>query len=61
MDRPSFDQQLFTWDKYHPEGPMSMQFSKVELKVPVGEFVVGTKFPFDFLLGDVSVLVLIDD
>lgn len=57
----SFDAQLFTWEAWAPEGALSMQFSNVELKVPVGDFPAGTKFPFAFLLGEASVLVLVDE
>lgn len=59
--RESFDTQLFTWDNWNQEGPLQMQFSEVVLKVPVGEYAIGTKFPFAYLLGDASLLVLIDD
>jgi hypothetical protein len=61
MDFESFDSQLFTWESWAQEGPLSMQFSNVELKVPVGEFPVGTKFPHALLLGDQSILILIDE
>lgn len=61
MDRTSFDNQLFTWEKYNPDGPNDMQFANVELKVQVGSFPAGTKFPFALLLGSVSLLVLIDE
>lgn len=61
MERDSFDQQLFTWEHWADEGPLSMQYTNVELKVPVGEFSMGTKFPFAFILGDASILVLVDD
>jgi hypothetical protein len=57
----TLDSQLFTWEDWDSEGPMSMQFSNVELKVPVGEFPAGTKFSHAFLLGEASVLVLVDE
>lgn len=57
----SFDKQLFDWEDWASEGPMSMQFSNVTLKVAVGDYAVGTKFPFAFLLGEVSLLVLVDE
>lgn len=61
MDRTSLDNQIFTWGTWDQEGPMSMQFGDVELKVQVGEFPAGTKFPAAFLMGDASLLVLLDD
>ncbi len=57
----SFDSQLFSWESWSPEGPMSMQFSDVTLKVQVGDFAEGTKFPFAFILGEMSLLVLVDE
>lgn len=57
----SFDSQLFTWESWAPEGPMSMQFMNVTLKAQVGDYQVGTKFPFAFILGEMSLLVLVDD
>lgn len=62
MDRSSFDEQMFSWENYavDPNEPMTMQFSNVELKVPVGSFPVGTKFPFAIIAGGLSLLVLID-
>lgn len=61
MDRPSFDNQLFTWEDWGSDGPMDMQFSNVTLNVQVGDFPAGTKFPFALILGSVSLLVLIDE
>lgn len=60
-DRTSLENQIFTWENWSEEGPMSMQFANVELTVPVGDFPAGTKFPFAFILGDDSLLVLVDD
>ena len=60
-ERPSFDTQLFTWDEYHPESPMSMQFTNVALKVPVVDFAVGTKFPAAMIIGEASILILLDE
>jgi hypothetical protein len=57
----TLDNQIFTWEDWDSEGPLSMQFSKVTLKVQVGDYPVGTKFPHAFLLGESSVLVLVDD
>lgn len=58
---PTLDGQLFSWEEWNDEGPLSMQFSGVTLKVQVGDFAVGTKFPFAFILGERSLLVLIDE
>jgi hypothetical protein len=61
MARNSFDEQLFTWENWNNEGPLSMQYSNVELKVAVGSYPAGSKFPFAFILGDMSMLVLVDE
>lgn len=62
MSRSSFDDQLFTWENWADgDEPMSMKFSDITLKVPVGDFPAGTKFPFALLLGGGSLLVLVDD
>jgi hypothetical protein len=58
---PSLDGQLFTWEDWHEEGPLSMQFNEVTLKVAIGEWPAGTKFPAAFILGETSLLVLIDE
>lgn len=55
------EDQLFTWDGWDDNGPMALQFYKVELKVPIGEFPVGTKFPVAFFNGDHSILSLMDE
>jgi len=61
MERESLEQQLFSWKDWFEEGPMAMQFSDVELKVPVGPYSIGTHFPSAFIMGDISVLVSIDE
>jgi hypothetical protein len=62
MDRVSFENQIFTWSEWaQHEGPLSLQFKDVVLTVPVGDFPVGTKFPYAILVGDGSLLVLVDD
>ena len=57
----TLDSQLFTWEGWDSEGPMSMQFTDVTLKVQVGDYQAGTKFPFAFILGEMSLLVLEDE
>jgi hypothetical protein len=61
MDRTPLENQIFSWDNWNETGPMSMQFMNVELKVRIGEFAAGTKFPFAFILGESSLLLLIDE
>ena len=61
LDRSSFDTQLFSWSDWAADGPMTMQFSNVELKVPVGSFAAGTKFPLATIMGEASLLVLTDE
>jgi hypothetical protein len=60
-ERSSFDTQLFSWEEWQADGPMTMQFSNIQLKVPVGEYAVGAKFPFAILMGEASLLVLVDE
>lgn len=60
-EREPLENQIFSWEEWNEEGPMAMQYGDVELKVQVGEFPAGTKFPAAFLLGEQSLLVLIDD
>ena len=63
MERTSFENQMFTWADWamDPNSPMTMQFSDVELKVPVGSYSVGTKFPFAVVVGGMSLLLLVDE
>jgi len=60
-DLPSLDGQLFEWKDWYEEGPLSMQFVDVTLKVQVGDFPAGTRLPAAFIMGEQSLLVLIDD
>jgi hypothetical protein len=55
------EDQLFLWDGWDENGPMALQFYKVELKVQVGEFPVGTKFAVACVDGEKSVLTLIEE
>lgn len=61
MERQSLDNQLFSWQDALDEGPFAMQFIDVELKVAIGPYSIGTQFPFAFIMGDSSLLVLVDD
>ena len=58
---PSLDSQLFTWESWANEGPLRMQFMSVTLTTAIGEYPVGAKFPFAVLLGDASLVVLVDE
>lgn len=59
--REPLENQIFSWEGWDDEGPMAMQFSDVELKVQVGDFPAGTKFPHAFLLGESSILAFYDE
>jgi hypothetical protein len=62
MERTSFDNQIFKWEAWEEmDGELSLQFFDIELNVPVGQFPVGTKFPLALLMGDISILTLVDD
>lgn len=54
----TLESQLFSWDAWAENGPMDFQFYNVVLKVPIGEFSVGTKFDCAFLSGETSTLQL---
>lgn len=57
----ALDEQLFTAGAWRPAGGLSAEFKDVVLKVQVGEFPAGSKFPFAALVGDASILVLVDE
>lgn len=61
MDRNGLEDQLFEWDGWDDNGFMCPQFYKVVLKVPVGSFPVGHKFPVCFLNGDKSTISFMDE
>jgi len=52
--------QLFTWEDWDEMSVMSLQFYRVTLIVPVGEFPIGHKFETAFIDGEKSVLALYD-
>lgn len=53
--------QVFDWDGWDDNGIMCPQFYKVVLRVPVGEFSVGHKFPVAFFNGDNSTITFCDE
>lgn len=55
------ESQLFNWEGWDDNGPMCPQFYQVILKVPVGEFPIGHKFPVAFFNGDKSTISFMDD
>jgi len=57
----TLDNQIFTADAWRPDQGLNAQYKDVTLKIQVGEFPVGSKFPFAILLGDASMLVLVDE
>ena len=61
MDRQSIEQTLFSWHGWEDEGPFNLGFSDVVLKVQIGQFPVGAKFPFAWVMGEQSTLILIDE
>lgn len=40
------EKNIFDWDGWDQHDTMAFSFTDVTLKVPVGEFPAGTKFPF---------------
>lgn len=60
-ERVGLENQLFAWDGWDDNGPMMLQFYKVELIVPIGDFPVGHKFPVAFFNGDNSTISFMDE
>ena len=54
----TLESQLFSWDGWDENGPMDLQFYKVVLNVPIGDFSVGEKFEYAIFNGDNSILQL---
>lgn len=61
MERDTLEQQLFSWEGWDDNGIMCPQFYNVVLKVPIGSFPVGHKFPVAFFNGDTSVISFMDE
>ncbi len=57
----TLDGQVFESEAWHPMQGLNAQFKDVTLKVQVGDFPAGTKFPYAVLIGDSSILVLVDE
>lgn len=57
----TLDEQVFAAEAWHPMGGLNAQFKDVTLNVQVGDFAAGTKFPYAVLVGDSSILVLVDE
>jgi hypothetical protein len=53
--------QLFEWEGWDEIDTLTLQFYKVVLKVPIGDFQVGHKFASAVLSGENSVLQLFED
>jgi hypothetical protein len=60
-DRSGIENQLFEWEEWSEDSPANLQFSNVTLKVPVGDFPVGTKFELALLINSASLLILMDE
>ena len=59
----ALDEQLFHSEQFAPlhGAALGAQFKDITLKTKVGDFEVGHKFAFAVLVGDASILVLIDE
>ncbi len=57
----TLDAQVFESEAWAPMQGLNAQFKDVTLKTQVGDFPAGSKFPFAVLIGDASVLVLVDE
>jgi hypothetical protein len=60
-NRLGLECQLSDWDGWDDNGIMCPQFYKVVLRVPVGDFPVGHKFPVAFFNGDDSTITFCDE
>jgi len=60
-EHQSLERSLFDWTGWDDNGPMSAQFYNVVLKVPIGEFPIGTKFSCAFIDGESGTLELWED
>lgn len=60
-ERQSIENSLFDWEGWDENGPMDLQFHNVVLKVPIGEFPIGTQFDCAFISGENSILQLYED
>jgi hypothetical protein len=61
MKLDTLEFQLFEWQGWDEDGPADLTFHDVVLKVPVGKFPVGAKFPEAVWIGSKSALILIDE
>ena len=61
MKPDTLEVQLFSWIDWDEIAPADLSFYEVVLKVPIGEFPAGTKFPEAVWIGSKSALVLIDE
>lgn len=61
MALDSIEHQLFDWKSWDDMGNTDQTFFNVTLKVPVGDFPVGTKFKQAVLFTYLSVVSLTDD
>ena len=61
MKRYGLEDALFTWQEWDENGVMSPMFYDVVLKVPVGDFPTGHKFPVAFLNGEDSTITFMED
>jgi hypothetical protein len=59
-DRLTIEKYLFDWDGWDEVGTMELQFYNVVLKVPIGEFPVGTKFQCATISCEASVIQLFE-
>lgn len=59
----ALDEQIFHSEQFAPlqGAALGAQFKDITLKVKVGDFEVGHKFAFAILVGDASLLILIDE
>ena len=59
----ALDEQIFHSEQFAPLHGVALgaQFKDITLTAKVGEFEVGHKFAFAILVGDASLLILIDE
>jgi hypothetical protein len=59
--RDTLEHQFFNWESWDQVDTFDLSFSEITLKVAIGNYPVGTKFPHAALLVSQSLLVLVDE
>lgn len=61
MERDTLEHQLFDWEEWDGGDTNMLMFTRVTLKVPIGEWPAGSRFESAVWLGEASILALKDE